>query len=223
MSKLYVISTPIGNIRDITLRALDVLKEVDVLLAEDTRVTAYLLSHYQIQTPIQSFHLSNEHKKVAQVISWLQEGKKVGLVSDAGTPGISDPGYLLFAACIENNIQIECLPGANALLPALIKSGFPCERFIFEGFLPHKKGRVKRIQAWLQEERTVVIYESPHRLIKSLEQIKEILGTERKLSVSREITKKFEETVNGTPDELLNYFNSKAIKGEFVIVIKGKS
>lgn len=223
MSKLYVISTPIGNIRDITLRALDVLKEVDVLLAEDTRVTAYLLSHYQIQTPIQSFHLSNEHKKVTQVISWLQEGKKVGLVSDAGTPGISDPGYLLFAACIENGIQIECLPGANALLPALIKSGFPCERFVFEGFLPHKKGRVKRIQAWLQEERTVVIYESPHRLIKSLEQIKEILGTERMLSISREITKKFEETVNGTPDELLTYFNSKAIKGEFVIVIKGKT
>lgn len=223
MSKLYVISTPIGNIKDITLRALDVLKEVDILLAEDTRVTGYFLAHYQIKTSLHSFHLSNEHKKVAQVIDWLMEGKKVGLVSDAGTPGISDPGYLLFSACIENRIPIECLPGANALLPALIKSGFPCERFIFDGFLPHKKGRVKRIQAWLEEERTIVIYESPHRLIKSLEQIKDILGNERPISISREITKKFEETVNGNAEELLLYFNSKAIKGEFVIVIKGKS
>lgn len=221
MSVLYVISTPIGNIRDITLRAIDTLKEMDILLAEDTRVTSYLLGHYQIQVPVHSFHLSNEHQKVNQVINWLKEGKKVGLVSDAGTPGISDPGYLLFHACVENNITIDCLPGANALLPALIKSGFPCERFIFEGFLPHKKGRVKRIQSWLEEERTIVIYESPHRIIKTLEQIRDILGSERLLSVSRELTKKFEETRNGNAVQLLEYFNSKAIKGEFVVVIKG--
>lgn len=204
-----------------TYRAVRILKDVDLILAEDTRTSGFLLKQYEISTPSQSFHAHNEHKKVAQVIAQLKEGKSIAQISDAGTPGISDPGFLLVRAALENDIEVEALPGATAFLPALIKSGFPTDRFVYEGFLPHKKGRQTRIESWKEEFRTVVLYESPHRLIRALDQFQEILGKERNISVSRELTKKFEETKTGTIPEVLTYFKEKSIKGEFVIVIEG--
>ena len=220
-AKLYLVPTPIGNLADMTFRAVQVLKEVDLILAEDTRTSGVLLKHYEITTVTQSFHAHNEHKRVDQVIDLLHEGKTLALISDAGTPGISDPGFLLTRAALENEIAVESLPGATAFVPALIKSGFPTDRFIYEGFLPHKKGRQSRITSWKEEFRTVVCYESPHRLVKALEQFLELLGPNRRISVSRELTKKFEETKTGTIAEVLAYFKEKSIKGEFVIVIEG--
>jgi len=221
-TSLYVIPTPIGNLGDITLRALEILKSVDVILAEDTRTSGVLLKHYQINKPLQSFHIFNEHKTVNKLIDRLKTGEVFALISDAGTPGISDPGFLLVREALKAGIKIDCLPGATALIPALIKSGFPTDRFAFEGFLPHKKGRQTLLKKLAEEERTMIFYESPHRLIKALEQLKEFFGAERQASVSRELSKKFEETKNGTVDELLTYFSTKEVKGEIVIVISGK-
>jgi 16S rRNA (cytidine1402-2'-O)-methyltransferase len=218
--KLYLVPTPIGNLADMTYRAVEVLKGVDLILAEDTRTSGFLLKHYEIGTPAQSFHAHNEHKKVEEAISKLKEGKSIAQISDAGTPGISDPGFLLVREALANEIPIDSLPGATAFVPALVKSGFPCDRFVFEGFLPHKKGRQTRIESIKEETRTVVYYESPHRLLKTLEQFKDILG-DRNVSVSRELTKKFEETVTGSIDDVLTYFSTKSIKGEFVIVLEG--
>lgn len=218
--KLYLVPTPIGNLGDMTYRAVEILKGVDLILAEDTRTSGFLLKHYEVSTQAQSFHAHNEHKKVEEVINKLLSGTSIAQISDAGTPGISDPGFLLVRAALENNIPVESLPGATAFVPALVNSGFPCDRFVFEGFLPHKKGKQTRIEALLEEKKTSIFYESPHRLIKTLEQFKEILG-ERNVSVSRELTKKFEETVTGSLDEVLTYFKSKAIKGEFVLVLEG--
>ena len=219
--KLTLVPTPIGNLADMTYRAVEVLKQVDLVLAEDTRTSGFLLKHYDISTPCQSFHAHNEHKKVDQVIELLKDGKQVAQISDAGTPGISDPGFLLVRAALENDLEVESLPGPTAFVPALIKSGFPTDRFVYEGFLPHKKGRQSRIELWQEEQRTIVFYESPHRLTKALAQCLELLGNERKISVSRELTKKFEETKTGTIPEVLAYFNEKSIKGEFVVVIEG--
>lgn len=219
---LYLVPTPIGNLADITYRAVEVLKSVDLILAEDTRTSGFLLKHYEITTPCQSFHAHNEHKKVDSVLQMLHEGKTIAQISDAGTPGISDPGFLLVRAALEIDLEVDALPGATAFVPALIKSGFPTDRFVYEGFLPHKKGRHSRIMSWQEEFRTIVFYESPHRLLKALEQCLEFLGEERRVSVSRELTKKFEETKTGTIPEVLSYFNEKSIKGEFVIVIEGK-
>lgn len=220
--KLYLVPTPIGNLADMTYRAVQVLYDVDLILAEDTRTSGFLLKHYQISTASQSFHAHNEHKKVEEIIQKLKSGSDIAQISDAGTPGISDPGFLLVRAAIENEIAVEALPGPTAFVPALIKSGFPTDRFVYEGFLPHKKGRQTRIESWKSEPRTIVLYESPHRLLKALEQFKEILGAERKVSVSRELTKKFEETITGSVAEVLTYFSKKSIKGEFVIVIEGR-
>jgi len=220
--KLYLVPTPIGNLSDMSYRAVQTLKEVDLILAEDTRTSGFLLNHYKITTPTRSFHAHNEHKKLEPVIDLLNEGRNIAQISDAGTPGISDPGYLLVRAALEKEIEVEALPGATAFTPALIKAGFPTDRFVYEGFLPQKKGRKQRIKSWREEYRTVVFYESPHRLLKALEQIKEILGNNRRVSVSRELTKKFEETITGTITDVLTYFSSKSIKGEFVIVIAGE-
>lgn len=218
--KLYLVPTPIGNLADMTYRAVQVLNAVDLILAEDTRTSGFLLKHYEIKTPAQSFHAHNEHKKVSEVIEKLKAGVTIAQISDAGTPGISDPGFLLVRAALEHDIEVDALPGPTAFVPALIKSGFPCERFVYEGFLPHKKGRQTRIEALKEEARTTVLYESPHRLLKTLQQFKEILG-DRNVSVSRELTKKFEETVTGSIDEVFSHFNAKSIKGEFVIVLEG--
>jgi 16S rRNA (cytidine1402-2'-O)-methyltransferase len=220
---LYLVPTPIGNLADITLRALEILKAVDVILAEDTRTSGILLKHYSISKPLQSFHNFNEHKVLNTLINRLKGGETFALISDAGTPGISDPGFLLARACVDAGIAIECLPGPTAFVPALIKSGLPSDRFVFEGFLPQKKGRQTLLKELANEERTMIFYESPYRLAKSLEQFKEFFGSERKASVSRELTKKFEETVNGTVDEVLNHFKSKEVKGEIVIIIQGKA
>ncbi|GAB4249619.1 MAG: 16S rRNA (cytidine(1402)-2'-O)-methyltransferase [Ekhidna sp.] len=219
--KLYLVPTPIGNLADMTYRAVEVLKNVDLILAEDTRTSGVLLKHYEISTQAHSFHAHNEHQKVAEVIARLKAGSSIAQISDAGTPGISDPGFLLVREALAASLEVEALPGATAFVPALVKSGFPCERFVFEGFLPHKKGRQTRIEALKDESRTVVLYESPHRLVKALEQFQEILG-ERNVSVSRELTKKFEETVTGTLTEVLEYFKNKTVKGEFVIVLEGE-
>ena len=218
--KLYLVPTPIGNLADMTYRAVEVLKKVDLILAEDTRTSGYLLKHYEIGTPVQSFHAHNEHKKVEEAIEKLKSGVSIAQISDAGTPGISDPGFLLVREALANQTPIDSLPGATAFVPALIKSGFPSERFMFEGFLLHKKGRQTRIEAMKEESRTVIYYESPHRLLKTLQQFKEILG-DRNVSVSRELTKKFEETITGSIDDVLTYFQSENIKGEFVIVLEG--
>jgi 16S rRNA (cytidine1402-2'-O)-methyltransferase len=218
---LFLIATPIGNLEDITLRAIRIMKEIDLILAEDTRTTSKLLDHYGINTPMQAYHAHNEHKITASVIEKLQSGKRIGLVTDAGTPGISDPGYLLVNECLKQELPFESLPGPTAFLPALIKSGLPNDRFIFEGFLPHKKGRKTRLMSLQHEVRTMVFYESPHRLIRCLEEFCEMFGPERRGSVSRELTKKFEETVNGTLGELKDHFSKKTIKGEFVIVVQG--
>ncbi len=222
MAKLYIVPTPIGNLDDITLRAINVLREVDFILAEDTRTTAFLLKHLGIEKPLKSHHKFNEHATVKMVADSIAAGRSAALVSDAGTPGISDPGFLLVRTCVEQDIEVETLPGATALIPALVQSGFPCDRFAFEGFLPQKKGRTKQLEALRDEERTMIFYESPYRVVKCLEQMGEIFGMERAVSVSREITKKFEQTVRGTVAEVLEHFREVEPKGEFVIVLGGK-
>lgn len=219
---LYLVPTPIGNLEDITLRAIRVLKEVDLILAEDTRTSGKLLNHLEIKKPLKSYHIHNEHKSLQSIIDQLQEGKTMALISDAGTPAISDPGFLLVRECLKNGIKIECLPGATAFVPALVKSGFATDRFIFEGFLPHKKGRQTRLQLIAEESKTTVMYESPHRLLKTLEQLEDLLDSERKVSVSRELTKVYEETITGTVTEVKEYFSKGNVKGEIVIVIDGK-
>lgn len=221
--KLYLVPTPIGNLEDITLRAIRVLKEVDLILAEDTRTSGKLLRHLEVTTPMQSFHAHNEHKVLLRYTELLQQGKKIALISDAGTPAISDPGFLLVREALLHHMAIECLPGATAFVPALVKSGLPNDRFVFEGFLPHKKGRQTRIQHLAEENRTIVLYESPHRLLKALEQFKEVMGGERQASVSRELTKMYEETINGSLDELIQHFNLHQPKGEIVMVLAGKN
>jgi 16S rRNA (cytidine1402-2'-O)-methyltransferase len=221
-NKLYIVPTPIGNLEDITLRAIKTLEQVDLILAEDTRNSGFLCKHFNIKTPIQSYHKDNEHKILDTIVQQLQQQKNIALISDAGTPGISDPGFLLVRACIENSIEVETLPGATALIPALVNSGFPTDRFIFEGFLPHQKGRQKRILALTEETRTLIFYESPYRLIKLLKEIIEFFGANRHVSISREITKKFEENFRGTASEALLHFSNKEPKGEFVVIIKGK-
>lgn len=222
VATLYLVPTPIGNLEDITLRALRVLKECDFIIAEDTRETRKLLQHFSIDKHCISYHLNNEHHVVKGLAEKISLSQSVALVSDAGTPGISDPGYLLVRACLEQNVEVMALPGPTAFVPALIQSGLPCEKFVYEGFLPHKKGRETRFKAIAEEERTTVLYESPHRMIKTLEQIVKICGADRKVSVSREITKKFEETMRGTAAEVLNHFSTNEPRGEFVVVIAGK-
>ena len=222
MSKLYLIPTPIGNLEDITLRAIRILKEVDLVLAEDTRTSMFLMKHFEISTPLQSHHLHNEHSKIEEVVNQIKSGITIALITDAGTPGISDPGFLLVRECIKNAIEVETLPGATAFVPALVNSGLPSERFCFEGFLPHKKGRQTKLESLVEEERTMIFYESPHRLIKTLTSFSEYFGKERKASISRELTKMFEENKRGTLEELIAYFSSKSIKGEIVIVVGGK-
>ena len=221
MSKLYIIPTPIGNLKDITIRAIEILKEVDLILAEDTRKSIKLLSHFDIITPMSSYHQHNEHKKLDSIIHKLKSGKTLALISDAGTPSISDPGFLLVRECVKNKINFETLPGPTALIPSLINSSFSSERFIFEGFLPIKKGRVKRLDSLRDETRTIILYESPHKFIKTINDLIHTLGSKRRISVSRELTKIYEETIRGELTEILDYFNNKKLKGEFVIVIEG--
>lgn len=223
MSKLFLIPTPIGNLEDITIRAKRILEEVDIVLAEDSRKTIFLLKHLGISKPVQSHHKFNEHKSLQSVVEQIQQGKVIGLVTDAGTPGISDPGFLLVRECIRNLIEVECLPGPTALIPALVNSGLPAERFVFEGFLPQKKGRQKRMTELSEETRTMVFYESPYRLQKCLDQFKEFFGEDRQASVSRELTKIHEENIRGSISELIEYYSTHTIKGEIVIVVAGKS
>ena len=223
MGKLIIVPTPIGNLEDITLRAVRILKEADLVLAEDTRVTAKLFSHFDIHSPIRAFHQHNEHQNAAQIALDLKGDKTFALVSDAGTPGISDPAYLLVKACLEQEVEVECLPGATAFVPALVKSGLPASTFCFEGFLPQKKGRATRLIILAEEPRTMIFYESPYRILKTLEQFCAIFGVDRKASVSRELTKIYEETINGTLEEILQYYTKHTIKGEFVIVVAGKN
>ena len=221
--KLYIVPTPIGNLDDITLRAINVLKSVDVVLAEDTRTSGNLLKHLGISKPMHSYHVHNEHQTVVRVVERILKGETMALVSDAGTPAVSDPGFLLVRECIKNGISIECLPGPTAFVPALVNSGLPSDRFTFEGFLPHKKGRQTRLQNLVSEERTMIFYESPHRLLKALQQFSEYFGADRQVSVSRELTKIYEENIRGTITEVLAYFSEKTIKGEIVIVLAGKA
>ncbi len=222
MAKLYIVPTPIGNLDDITLRAVNVLREVDFILAEDTRTSSILLKHLGIEKRLHAHHKFNEHATVRMVAESIAAGQNAALVSDAGTPGISDPGFLLVRTCIEAGIEVETLPGATAFVPALVQSGFPCDRFCFEGFLPQKKGRNKQLQALADESRTMIFYESPYRIVKCLEQFAEVFGADRLISVSRELTKKFEETVRGTIKEVLEHFREHAPRGEFVLVVAGK-
>ena len=222
MSKLFIVPTPIGNLKDITIRAIDTLQAVEIIYAEDTRTSLKLLNHYEISTPMQSFHAHNEHAKINNIISSFKQGKTAAIISDAGTPGISDPGFSLVRACVENDIEVECLPGATALIPALINSGFPCEKFSFEGFLPAKKGRTKRLKEIVAQEKTMIFYESPHRLIKTLKDFSEYFTGENQVSVSREISKKFEETIRGTLLQVIDHFEKNKPKGEFVIVLSTK-
>ncbi|MEO5643502.1 MAG: 16S rRNA (cytidine(1402)-2'-O)-methyltransferase [Bacteroidia bacterium] len=221
MPKLYLIPTPIGNLEDMTLRAIRILKECDLILAEDTRVTSKLLQHYEIKKPVHAHHQHNEHRTVTFIAERIESGETVALVTDAGTPGISDPGFLLVRECLKLGLEVECLPGATAFVPALVQSGLPCDAFVFVGFLPQKKGRQTKLKSLADETRTMVFYESPHRLIKALEEFKEHYGAERKVSVSRELTKMFEETFRGTVEETLAHFSSKTVKGEIVIVLEG--
>jgi 16S rRNA (cytidine1402-2'-O)-methyltransferase len=221
-SKLYLVPTPIGNLEDITFRAIKVLKEVDLILAEDTRTSGKLLKHFNISTHMHSHHMHNEHKTVANIVQRIKNGESVALISDAGTPAISDPGFLLSRACLENDVEIECLPGATAFVPALVNSGLPNDKFVFEGFLPVKKGRQTRLLFLAEETRTMIFYESPHKLLKTLTHFAEYFGEDRLVSVSRELTKLYEETVRGTIAELIQYFTNKPPKGEFVIVVGGK-
>ena len=220
--KLIVVPTPVGNLEDITLRALRVLKEADLILAEDTRTTKNLLKHFDIHTNLRAYHMHNEHKVVADFVSDIQRGLTLALVSDAGTPAISDPGFLLVRACVEKNVQVECLPGATAFVPALVVSGLPTDTFVFEGFLPHQKGRQKKIQKILDYECTVIVYESPYRVVKMLEQIINAGGADRLIVAVRELSKKFEEVVRGRVEEVLKHFSENEPKGEFVFVIEGK-
>ncbi|MBT8303235.1 MAG: 16S rRNA (cytidine(1402)-2'-O)-methyltransferase [Bacteroidia bacterium] len=221
MSKLYIVPTPIGNLKDMTFRAIDVLKEVDLILAEDSRTSGKLLKHYEIKTPMQSHHMHNEHKTLQGVIKKLQSGISVALISDAGTPAISDPGFLLTRACLENNIEVECLPGATAFVPALVNSGLPNDKFVFEGFLPVKKGRQTRLKQLAEESRTMIIYESPHKLVKTLNHLIEYLGEDRPVSISRELTKIYEETVRGSLKDVTKHYINNPPKGEIVIVVGG--
>ncbi|KAA3624655.1 MAG: 16S rRNA (cytidine(1402)-2'-O)-methyltransferase [Flavobacterium sp.] len=222
MGKLYLVPTPIGNLKDITLRAIEVLQQVDLILAEDTRTSGKLLKHYEIDTPMQSHHMHNEHKTVDAIVARINSGETIALISDAGTPAISDPGFLLARACVENGIEVDCLPGATAFVPALVNSGLPNDRFVFEGFLPVKKGRQSRLQLLAEETRTIIFYESPHKLLKTLAQFSEHFGGDRRISVSRELSKMHEETVRGSVLEVLAHFEAKPIKGEIVIVVEGK-
>lgn len=220
--KLFLVPTPIGNLKDMTFRAVEVLNSVDIILAEDTRTSGKLLKHYEITTPMQSHHMHNEHKTVEGLISKLQSGLSMALITDAGTPAISDPGFLLLRAAIEHNIKIECLPGATAFVPALVNSGLPNDKFIFEGFLPVKKGRQTRLLLLAEEKRTMIFYESPHKLVKTLGHFCQYFGEDRRVSVSRELTKLYEETIRGTAKEVLEYYTAKPPKGEIVIVVAGK-
>lgn len=221
MPQLYLVPTPVGNLEDMTYRAVRILKSVDFILAEDTRTSGVLLNHYQIDKPLMSYHMHNEHQKVGVWVSKILSGQTVALISDAGTPGISDPGFLLVRACLEAGVKVECLPGPTAFVPALVQSGLPCERFVFEGFLPVKKGRKTRLDSLIAEKRTLVFYESPHKIIKTLTDLVEVLGAERPASLSREISKKFEETLRGTLTELQAHFQEHPPKGEMVLVVKG--
>ena len=220
--RLYLVPTPVGNLGDMTFRAVEVLKSVDLILAEDTRTSRVLMQHYGITTPLQSYHIFNEHQIVDQIVDKILSGMDIAVVTDAGTPGISDPGFLLVREVVKHDIEVECLPGATAFVPALIDSGLPCDRFVFEGFLPHKKGRQTKIQSLAEETRTMIIYESPFRLVKLLEQLIEVLGPERQVSVSREISKLHAETARGTLQEVFDHFNSKEVKGEIVVILAGK-
>jgi len=222
-SKLYLVPTPIGNLEDITLRAIRVLKEVDVILAEDTRTSGKLLKHYDINTPMLSHHMHNEHRMVERIVDRIEAGETFALITDAGTPAISDPGFLLSRACIERGVEIDCLPGATAFVPALVNSGFPNDKFVFEGFLPVKKGRQTRLTFLAEETRTIIFYESPHKLVKTLAHFETYFGEDRFVSVSRELTKIYEETRRGTVKEIKEHFTNHPPKGEIVIVLKGKS
>lgn len=222
MGKLYVVPTPIGNLQDMTFRAIDTLKQVDAILAEDTRTSAVLLKHYQIETPMRSYHMHNEHKIVQQLVNEMIAGKQMALITDAGTPAISDPGFLLVRACIQEQVSVECLPGATAFVPALVNSGFPINRFVFEGFLPLKKGRMTLFQALQNEERAIVFYESPHRLAKTLRELCTYFGNDRRVCVCRELSKKFEEHKIGTLTEIAEHFAIHTPKGEIVVVLQGK-
>ncbi|MGB0487490.1 MAG: 16S rRNA (cytidine(1402)-2'-O)-methyltransferase [Flavobacteriaceae bacterium] len=221
MAKIYIVPTPIGNLDDITLRAINVLKDVDLILCEDTRRSKKLLVHYEIETPLRSHHKFNEHQEVDIIIEKIKSGTKVALISDAGTPGISDPGYLIVRTCIQNNIEIDCLPGPTAFVPALINSGIPSDKFIFEGFLPVKKGRKTRLEILSKEERTMVFYESPHKILKTLNDFLIHFGSNRKVSISRELTKIYEETIRGTIHSVLESLTEKSIKGEIVVIVEG--
>ena len=222
-TKLFIVPTPIGNLDDMTFRAIKVLQEVDLILAEDTRTSGKLLKHFEISTPMQSFHMHNEHKMLDRIINKLKRGDVMALISDAGTPAISDPGFLITRACIENNIGIECLPGATAFVPALVNSGLPNDKFVFEGFLPIKKGRQTQLKLLAKESRTMIFYESPHKLLKTLGHFAEYFGGERLVSVSREISKLYEETIRGSIKDVIKHFENKAPKGEFVLVVSGYS
>ena len=222
MGKLYLVPTPIGNLEDMTLRAIRILKEADVILAEDTRTSGKLLQHFEISTSMQSHHMHNEHKTVDGLVKRIESGETIALISDAGTPAISDPGFLLTRACVEKGIEVDCLPGATAFVPALVNSGFPNEKFVFEGFLPVKKGRQTRLKVLAEETRTMVFYESPYKLLKTLGNFVEYFGAERPVSVSRELTKLYEETIRGTEEEVLKHYTEKPPKGEIVIVVGGK-
>jgi len=222
MSKLYLVPTPIGNLRDITYRAVEILGRVDLILAEDTRQAGKLLSHYKISTPVRSHHKFNEHQSVDAICQKIIGGSDIALVSDAGTPGISDPGFLLVRACVTRNIEVETLPGPSAFLPALVNSGLPCDRFCFEGFLPPKKGRTKRLTFLASEERTMVFYESPYRLVRTLDDLSSAFGPDRKACVSRELTKIYEENIRGTLEEVSRHYKEQSPKGEIVIIVAGK-
>ena len=219
--KLFIVPTPIGNLQDMTFRAINVLKSVDLILAEDTRVSGKLLKHFEINTRMQSYHMHNEHKILKSLVDKLKSGLEIALISDAGTPAISDPGFLLTRACVDEGIAFECLPGATAFVPALVNSGLPNDRFVFEGFLPIKKGRQTRLKLLAQETRTIVIYVSPHKLNKTLEEIVMYFGPDRQISVSRELSKIYEETLRGTAQSILEHYNSKQVKGEIVLIISG--
>ncbi|WP_047417489.1 16S rRNA (cytidine(1402)-2'-O)-methyltransferase [Cellulophaga sp. Hel_I_12] len=222
MGKLYIVPTPIGNLEDITLRAIRILKEVDLILAEDTRTSGKLLQHLGVTTPMQSHHMHNEHKTVDGIIKRLSAGETIAVISDAGTPAISDPGFLLTRACVEHDIEVDCLPGATAFVPALVNSGLPNDKFVFEGFLPVKKGRQTRLTFLADETRTIIFYESPHKLLKTLANFIDYFGADRQVSVSRELTKLYEETIRGTATEVLEHYTNKPPKGEIVIVVAGK-
>lgn len=222
MGKLYLVPTPIGNLEDMTLRAIRILKEVDVILAEDTRTSGKLMQHFEIATPMQSHHMHNEHKTVDGLVKRLQAGETMALISDAGTPAISDPGFLLTRACVEHKIEVDCLPGATAFVPALVNSGLPNDKFVFEGFLPPKKGRLTRLELLAEETRTIIFYESPYKLLKTLSDFVKYFGADRPVSISRELSKLYEETVRGTAAEVLRHYSEKPPKGEIVVVVGGK-